>query len=295
MNEQHLRILVVTAHPHDFTHCAGTLGVHTSLGDSVTVVAVAPGVYTHNERLYDELMKPLEERDASIVDQSLEAYAAMKEDELRRAGAIFGITDVRILDFPEPFRLDSYPESVERLRDIILETRPHMLITQSPYLTGPHRMTSGARDDHLETGFAVLEARTLAATPSYNSQTRPHTIAATYFPGEPSWRGERNQFDFVVDISDWYEQRVQAEMEFKSQGHTEAFARRRISTLPGSVGWVNGTMYAEGFVRERPDLLPRIIVPEAAIRHAAEERRTHHQRVSGSLETAAAVAPGDAG
>ena len=139
MNEQRLRILVITAHPHDFTHCAGTLGIHTSLGDSVTVVAVAPGVYIHNERLYDELMKPPEERDASIVDQSPAGYAAMKEDELRRAAAIFGITDVRVLDFPEPFHVDRYPESVERLRDIILETRPHVLITQSPYLMGPHR------------------------------------------------------------------------------------------------------------------------------------------------------------
>ena len=31
-----LRFLGVVAHPHDFTHFAGTLGIHTALGDSAT-------------------------------------------------------------------------------------------------------------------------------------------------------------------------------------------------------------------------------------------------------------------
>ena len=34
-----MRILVVKAHPHDFTHCAGTLGIHAARGDAVTVVS----------------------------------------------------------------------------------------------------------------------------------------------------------------------------------------------------------------------------------------------------------------
>ena len=50
-----LRLLVVSAHPHDFTHCAGTCGIHTARGDSVTVVSVTSGAYTHNEELHDEL------------------------------------------------------------------------------------------------------------------------------------------------------------------------------------------------------------------------------------------------
>ena len=45
MSEQKLRFLVVTAHPHDFTHAAATCGIHTTRGDSVTVVSVGQGVY----------------------------------------------------------------------------------------------------------------------------------------------------------------------------------------------------------------------------------------------------------
>ena len=36
-NRDPLRFLVVKAHPHDFTHCAGTVGTHTARGDSATL------------------------------------------------------------------------------------------------------------------------------------------------------------------------------------------------------------------------------------------------------------------
>ena len=37
-DRERLRLMVVVAHTHDFTHCAGTCGIHSSLGDAVTVV-----------------------------------------------------------------------------------------------------------------------------------------------------------------------------------------------------------------------------------------------------------------
>ena len=64
--EQSLRILVVKAHPHDFTHCAGACGIHAAQGDTVTAVSVTNGAGTHNERLHDELLKPEEEQDAAM-------------------------------------------------------------------------------------------------------------------------------------------------------------------------------------------------------------------------------------
>ena len=47
-----LRLMAVVAHPHDFTHCAGTCGIHTSRGDVVTVATLTNGATKHNERLY---------------------------------------------------------------------------------------------------------------------------------------------------------------------------------------------------------------------------------------------------
>ena len=50
MERQQLRILTITAHPHDWTWFAGTLGIHVEMGDQATVCVVMasegyPGSY----------------------------------------------------------------------------------------------------------------------------------------------------------------------------------------------------------------------------------------------------------
>ena len=247
-------------------------------GDEVTVVSVGRGVYTHNERLHAELMKPPGERDRPVLDEGPEDYTEVKATELREACAVFGIEDVRILGAEEPFRVAKSPDTVEELRDIILELRPHVMITQSPYFSGHHRLQSGAVDDHSEVAHASLEARDLAGTVRYGSEAPPHRIAATYFPGVYF---ERDQYDFYVDVTDRFEQRVEAEMAFRSQGHTDEFARRRMSVTLGNIGWYAGTMYAESFVRERPEVLPKIIVADRSLERATELPSEHIRRISG--------------
>ena len=279
--DQSLRILVVVVHPHDFTHCAGTCGIHTARGDSVTVVSITDGSSTHNERLHDELLKPEKERDARVINQTAQEYAEGKAREFRKVCALFGVTDARVLAFPQPFRLKERPEAVEALRDIMYDVRPHVLITQSPYLSGPHGMASAAYDDHGEAARTVMEAKALAAVPDYVTKERPHTIAATYYLGIYFMRDE---IDFYVDISEWKEQRVQAEGLFRSQGHTDAFALRRVEIAAGNIGWYAGTAYAESFVRAVPEVLPRIIVAESALKRASEPRENHMKRLAGALE-----------
>lgn len=275
---QNLRILAVNAHPHDFTHYAGTLGIHASRGDQVTVVSVTTGANTHNERLHDEMMKPAEERDPEVMAQTEDDYVAVKGDELRAACAVFGISDVRILGFPQPFRIKLYPESIEALRDVILDVRPHVMITQSPYFKGPHSEVSGIPDDHDETAYASMEARGIASTARPGETVQPHTIAATYFPGVYF---QPREFDFIVDISDWFDKRVEAEALYRSQGHYPAFARRRMEVSLGNTGWFAGTMYAEAFVREKAELVSKIEVPESALRRASEPIRDYYKRIIG--------------
>ncbi len=271
-----LRILSVNAHPHDFTHTAGTLGIHTSRGDSATVVSVTAGTQTHNERLHDELMKPVEEQDPAIVNQDEDEIAAIKDKELRDACAVFGVSDVRVLGFPQPFRLARYPEAVDRIAEVILDVRPHILIMQSPY-TRSHQGRAGVTaDDHTETALATLEAKGEAGRP--RAGVRPHSIATNLFPGVYF---ERNDHDFVVDISDWFEQRVEAEAYYESQGHTAEWSRRRMLVMLGYPGWFNGTLYAEGFVRERPEVVPAIPMSDLTLRKANESVEERHDRMVG--------------
>lgn len=283
MGKSKLKILVVKAHPHDFTHCSGTLGIHTSLGDEVTLVTVTGGSFIHNEELEDELRKPKEEQNLDIINQAADSYGDQKASELRDAAAIFGITDVRILSGIEPFRKSENRDIIEELADIVLEIRPDVLITQSPYIneTGPHGLTSASDiDDHVQTAYAVADALYLAAAPRSGSNAIPHRIPAQaqFYPGVYFNRGD---WDFAVDITDWFEQRVEAENMFKSQGHYEAFSRKRIEIAAGNAGWSNNTGYAEGFVRARAELLPKIELSEYTVRAATESPLETHRRMVG--------------
>ncbi len=278
MDQPQLRILGVNAHPHDFTHYSGTLGIHNALGDEVTVVSVTAGTNTHNEALRDELLKPPEDRDPKIMNQSEEEYAELKAEEMRKACGFFGITDVRVLNFPEPFYRHKYPEAIDALRDIIYEVRPHVMITQSAYLIGPRGQTTAAHDDHAEVAYASLEARAAASVATFGSTQAPHTIAEVYFPGVYF---QRDEYDFIVDISDYFEQRVQAEASYVSQGHTPEGSRHRISRGTGATGGIAGVEYAEAFVREKAEVVPRIIVTESSLRRAGESHHDAYQRRGG--------------
>ena len=277
MTQPKLRFLGVVAHPHDFTHFAGTLGIHTAIGDSATVVAMTAGVRTHNEKLSTELMKPVAEQDPEIINQSEDDRAAEKIDELRRAGALFGVTDVRVLGYPDkPFMLERNPEAIDELRDIILEVRPHIVISQSIFTSGRGR--SGVPNDHTETAYATAQAMGMASLPKMGSGQAPHNVAVTLYPGVYF---NKDEWDFIIDISDWSEQRVQAEETYISQGHTPEWSRKRIDLQVGEAGWSAGTLYAEGFVRASPELLTRITLSDASLNKETETALGHMEAITG--------------
>ena len=275
-----LRLMVV-AHPHDFTHCAGTCGVHTSRGDRVTVVTLTQGATKHNELLYDELIKAPQDRDPEIVGQTREQYAREKTEELRSACDLFGISDVRIHDFSEPYRMERSLESVEVLKNIILEVRPDIMISHRRYLRGRSGMVSASRNEHDEAGFATHEAMYLASLPEPRSGIAPHTVALTYYLGAFF---ETDEIDLYIDISEWAEKRVQAEMLFRTQGHTEAFARKRVEISAGHAGWSSHTQYAEGFIRRDPELGDSLPVPPRALAKARGSRLDLLKEVTGERE-----------
>ncbi len=284
-SKQHgpMNILTVMAHPHDLTHCMGTCGIHAADGDQVIMVSMTNGGTKHNEELYDELLKPEAEQNPEIIERDVKDYARQKEQELRRACSYFGLEDVRIYDFPEPFRLNKSPEAVERMRDLILDTRPDILITQSPFLDGNlqsrYGMATGAPNDHTQAAFAVLEGVNLAQIPDGRTRRKPHEIAAVFYSGVYFMDDE---VDFYIDISDWIEQRIKAEAEFVSQGHTYDFAKRRVEIDTGRQGWKprTRTAHAEGFVRADQELLPRLSVSPLDLQRARETKREGLARLS---------------
>ncbi len=278
LNGQTLRILTVSAHPHDWTWFAGTLGIHAEIGDQVTVCIVTHGGTTHRELYLDEVRKPEGERDPAIVNESAESYVEQKAEEMRKAAALFGISDVRMLNFPDkPFLLQDYPEAIDQIADLIREVRPHILIAESPF-TDDLRPISH-RADHTEVGRAAIEAKMRAAHPRVGIARSPHNIAVTYWPGDAF---DRADLDFVVELSEeWFEKRVQAEAIYESQGHDSEGARSRLMVDIGQMGRRLRTGYGEGFVREHPDLLARLPAPELMIEQAEEDYAARKRRLAG--------------
>ena len=179
MTQEKTRFLVVMAHPHDFMCVAGTCAIHAAAGDQI-----------------------------------IEDYGETKTAELRAAAAEFGVTDVCGLGFTDkPFVVEWQPESVEAVRELVLEIRPHVVITQSSFGDRQHGMASIAQNDHTEVAAAVLKGKESAEL-SWVVQTVPdHVAPLTLFPGVYF---PPEQWSLAVDFTDQFEARVRAESKFAS-------------------------------------------------------------------------------
>ena len=263
-SQRRLRLLVVVSHPHDFTHTAGTCGLHVQRGDAVTVVSVTGGIQVHNAQLEREVRRPREQQDPKIVGESQMAYGQRKHHELVEACALFGINDVRILPFPDS-PLEQSPEVDQALADIILELRPHVLLTHATYAPSTKGHTEVGPHDHLAAGIAVSRARTMALMPDPETKRVPHNIAVTYYLGVEF---PPQDWDLIVDITEQVENRVKAEVLFATQGHTRPLALKRIEVGAGLTGWHGGFAYGEAFLEPRPRLTDHLPVTDIELEHA---------------------------
>ena len=247
---QALQLVAIVAHPHDITHMAGTCAHHVERGDTVTAVAVTGGESTHNERLYDELRKPPEERNMEIVSQSSDVYSSQKTTEMHEVCGLFGITDVRVIPFSDkPFCVTD--EVVQVLAEILYEVRPHIVLTHPPYAPATKGHMSITPNDHSSTGIAVQQALAAVSLPDREGQRVPHRVAAVYYTGV---NVPLPDIELFVDIGDQAANRLAAEELFTTQGHTSEFAHKRIEIGAGLWGWSARVAYAEPFVRARAEV-----------------------------------------
>ena len=242
-----LRLLVIVAHPHDFTHMAGTCAHHLERGDSVKLIALTGGLKIHNEDLHRELRKPPDQRDMNIVSETDDQYAQRKEHEMNQAARLFGITDAHVWPFPDN-PLEPAQDVIAAVTEVLLDYRPHLLLTHAPYIEPNRGRYYAYLSDHVAAGVAVLRAQHQAGTPDRQSMQRPHQVASVYYMAAEF---DRTQFDLVIDITDQAHHRLEAEKLFKSQAQSDAFARKRIEHRALYDGWAGGYAYGESFIRAR--------------------------------------------
>jgi LmbE family N-acetylglucosaminyl deacetylase len=187
------RALVVVAHPDDAEFlCGGTIAKLCAEGWEVNYLLTTSG--------------DMGSRDAKM---SRPALAAIREKEQVAAAEVLGVKEVVFLRYPDGF----YEDTAEARGRIVREVRrlkPDLLITWDPF------RNSFTHRDHRLTGQSAIDA-------IYPLARNPMGYAEHFLEGlevhrvNEVWLAGSSSPDHYVDVTDYFETRIQALRKHKSQ------------------------------------------------------------------------------
>jgi LmbE family N-acetylglucosaminyl deacetylase len=273
-----LRLLCVGGHPADAFDCAGgTLAHHAARGDSVTVVALTQGTRIHDV-VIGERLRSAGVPDPAALRELMDERAAVKEDEVRRACAFLGISDVRFFGYDDA-AVTLREDLIDRMAKLIREVRPDVVVTHHP------RELGGIGVHHAVTGQLVLEGIQAAGSVGADDPNRPHRVAQVFFtvsalqyPLSVLAADVRWFPDLLIDITDVVEAKVRAIDALRSQQYGGDYARKRIEVSDGGMGVIAGVAYAEGFVTHLPEVDRFFPVSDWRLQLAREPESEWHRR-----------------
>ena len=204
-----LRILCVGGHPADtFDSAGGTLAHHVQNGDQVTVVALTAGTRIHDVVISDTLRFEDRIPDPDELTALMAERAEVKADEVRRACATLGITDVRFFGYDDAV-LTLREELILRMASLIREIRPDVIVTHHPNELGEYG------NHHAMTAQLVLNGIGAAHGVGMGDPNPPHRVAQVFFTctalvmPSNTLAGQLHWYpDLVVDITDVVEAKV---------------------------------------------------------------------------------------
>lgn len=218
-----MRVCVVAAHPDDeVLGAGGAITKHIDAGDEVTVLILGSG-------LSARLDSPEALQSGDLAELHTHAHAAAK---------IMGVTDFRLLDFPDN-RFDSVAllDIVKAVEEVFDSVEPEMVYTHHP---------SDLNIDHQRTVAAVLTA----------SRPQPGVsvkrILAMEVPSATGWGDPAETFAPTVflDIENELERKVQAMAAYDTELREFPHARSLESIEAKARAWGAqvGLKAAEPFV-----------------------------------------------
>lgn len=245
------RILAIHAHPDDIEIlCAGTLALLKKKGCEIVMVSMTPG-------------------DKGSAELGAEAIAAVRRNEARTAAALLG-AEYMCLEFRD-LEIDHCSESRKRVTEALRKSKADIVITAPPV---------DYMNDHEATSRLVRDACFSASVPNYaTEQWDPAPllprIPALYFMdpiGGEDWFGQPIACDFVVDVTETFDLKMEMLACHKSQrdwlrqqhGMDEYLdAARRWSELRGQQ---IGARFGEGFRQYKGHPYPHDDLLQQALR-----------------------------
>ncbi len=218
------RVLVIAAHPDDPEFgCAGTVAKWAAQGQEICYALLTSGDQGN--------------RDKSIHPSEM---AFLRESEQRAAAEVLGVRSVEFLRYPDGL-VENTLELRRRLCGLIRRHRPHAVVTIDPWR--PYQL----HPDHRAAGYGTLDA--VRASHAWN-------LFPEQLTGLEPWRVQEVYLfwtaapDYVEDISDYMNRRLQALFCHASQMRSQADAfEKRIRETARVVGEPHQYAYAEAFKR----------------------------------------------
>ncbi|HKR28683.1 MAG TPA: bacillithiol biosynthesis deacetylase BshB1 [Acidobacteriaceae bacterium] len=221
-------VLAIAAHRDDVEQtCGGTLLRMRSLGVTTAILDLTRG------------------------EAGTRGSAEDRAAEAAEAARILGVSWREALDIPDG-RVENTWENRLKIVEVLRRVRPRVVIL--PYWTGRH-------PDHYTSSILGYEACFLAGLAKIDTGTAPHRpfkiiYASLYADVRPS---------FVVDITDFIEDRHRALMAYKSQYANQSAGsglfvpeeeiRERTFAEARHFGTLAGVRYAEPFVQKEVGLV----------------------------------------
>ena len=266
-----IHVLCIGGHPADtFDGAGGTLAHHVQNGDAVTVVALTAGTRIHDVVISDTLRFQDRLPNAEDLTALMAERATVKEDEVRRACAFLGITDVRFFGYDDAV-LTLREELILRMATLIREVRPDVIVTHHPNELGEYG------NHHAMTAQLVLNGIGAAHGVAVGDPNPPHRVAQVFFtthalvmPSNVLAAPLHWYPDLIVDITDVVEAKVRALDAMRSQRYGGDYARKTIEMVDGASGSAGGVAYGEGFVTYQPEVSRLFPVSDWLLQRASE-------------------------
>ena len=277
-----LKILIIGGHPADvFDHCGGTIAHHIQAGDQVTCLALTQGLRIHDIVISEKMrFGTADYTDEDIKKMCIEREQ-VKYEEVKKACAIFGITDVRFLRYDDKI-LQVTEELIVATARIIREVKPNIIITHYVFEQG------GVGSHHANTAKIAMDAMQFAGTVDFDDVNPAWRVAQLFFmtPRESHFFSSFTGYlhpaycPFYIDITDVVDLKVKALDCIVSQQYEGAYARKRTEAVEGNFGHLCSVGYAEAFVPNKPELYDLLPLSDALRERTNEEEKETRRRSS---------------
>jgi LmbE family N-acetylglucosaminyl deacetylase len=225
------RILVVLAHPDDPEFfCGATLAMWASRGHEIHYCLLTQG-----------------DKGTDRGDISGEELMKIRRQEQKAASAVVGVRSVRFLDYEDGYLIPSI-EARKAVVRVIRDIKPDILVTSDPTNYFPRDTYLNHPDHRLAGEIALSAVFPAAGNPMFFPELTQQEGLEPH-PVKEIWVTLTHQPNIIFDVTPFWEQKIKALYEHRSQIGDPNKLRERLMSRRTADSTVEDPRFEEGFHR----------------------------------------------